>query len=121
THDAQLDLNEIQALTAGSNKVVDFAYSTPFAQYGEGFVIHYAGVPPLLDAYLKDRRGTTNSLTEALIAEDVGAYVIDKSYFPDAEAVRRAPNVDLLGPKPIQYKEGDKLIELRTVFLLIPK
>jgi hypothetical protein len=51
--------------------------------------------------------------------EDVGGYVIDKNYFRDVEAVKNAPNLDLLGPKPVKFNEGDKLIELRTVFLLI--
>jgi hypothetical protein len=37
------------------------------------------------------------------------------------EAVRSAANVDLLGPKPVRVEDGDQLIELRTVFLLIRK
>jgi hypothetical protein len=116
---AEIDLKEITALTMGRKLIVDFAYRVPFSQYGEGFVLYYAGVQPLIDEYVKDRHGVTNSLTEAWVTEDVGAYVIDKNYFRNAEAVKQATNVDLLGPKPVQFKEGDKLIELRTVFLLI--
>jgi hypothetical protein len=116
---AEMDLKEITALTMGRKLIVDFAYRVPFSQYGEGFLVQYAGVQPLTDEYVKDRHGVTNSLTEALVTEHVGAYVIDKNYFRNAEAVKQAPNVDLLGPKPVQFKEGDKLIELRTVFLLI--
>jgi hypothetical protein len=116
---AEMDLKEIMELTSGSKRVVDFAYRVPFSQYGEGFVLHYADVQPLTDEYVKIRRGVTNSLAEGWVTEDVGAYVIDKDYFPNANAVKQASNVDLLGPKPVQYKEGDKLIELRTVFLLI--
>ena len=71
------------------------AYANP--QYGEGLVIHFAGVPRLTEMHLRNRRGVTNSFTEHLITEDVGAYVIDKNYFRDVEAVRNAPNVDLLG------------------------
>jgi hypothetical protein len=56
-----------------------------------------------------------------MVNDDVGAWVIDKSYFPTEQAVRTAKNVDLLGPRPIRYNEGDKLIELHTVFLLIRK
>ena len=37
------------------------------------------------------------------------------------EVLKRAANVDLVGPKPVRFEEGDKLIELRTVFLLIRK
>jgi hypothetical protein len=112
-------MKQISALTEGMTRVVDFAYRVPFPQYGEGFVIYYAGVPQLTQEHLRDRRGLTNSFTEHLVMEDVGGYVIDKNYFRDVEAVKNAPNLDLLGPKPVKFNEGDKLIELRTVFLLI--
>jgi hypothetical protein len=121
TRSALEDMKEISALTAGMTRVVDFAYRVPFPQYGEGFVVYYAGVPRLTQEHLRDRRGVTNSLTEHLVTEDVGGYVIDKNYFHDVEAVKNAPNLDLLGPKPVKFNEGDKLIELRTVFLLIRK
>jgi hypothetical protein len=115
------DMKQISDLTAGMKRVVDFAYRVPFPQYGEGFIVYYASVPRLSQEHLQDRRGVTNSLTEHLVTEDVGSYVIDKGYFRDVEAVKSAPNLDLLGPKPVKFSEGDKLIELRTVFLLIRK
>lgn len=121
TRSALEDIKEIDAQTAGMKRVVDFAYRVPFPQYGEGFVVYYAGVPRITQEHLQNRRGVTNSLTEHLVTEDVGAYVIDKKYFPDVEAVKSAPNLDLLGPKPVKFSEGDRLIELRTVFLLIRK
>jgi hypothetical protein len=115
------DMEEIRAQTAGLKRVVDFAYRVPFSQYGEGFVVYFAGVPRLTQEHLQDRQGVTNSITEQSAAEDVGAYVIDKGYFRDVEAVKAASNLDLLGPKPVQFGVGDKLIELNTVFLLIRK
>jgi hypothetical protein len=121
TRAALEDIKEISAQTAGMKRVVDFAYRVPFPQYGEGFVVYYAGIPRLTQEYFQNRRGVTNSITEQSVTEDVGAYVIDKGYFPNVEAVKGAANVDLLGPKPVQFKEGDTLIELRTVFLLIRK
>ena len=33
--------------------------------------------------------------------------------------VKAAPNVALLDPKPVKFAEGDRLIELQTVFFLI--
>lgn len=117
TKAAVLDRDEICNLTG--SRVIEFAYRVPFPEYGEGFVLTYAGIQPLTAAYLGDRRGTTNSFAEALVHEDVGAYVIDKNYFPTADAVKAASNVDLLGPKPVQYQDGDTLLELRTVFLLL--
>jgi hypothetical protein len=118
---ALADMKDIKARTEGMKRVVDFAYRAPFSQYGEGFVIHYAGVPRLTQAYLQNKGSVTSSITEQSFPEDVGAYVIDKAYFPTVEAVRNAANVDLLGPKPVRVEDGDQLIELRTVFLLIRK
>jgi hypothetical protein len=115
------DMKEINARTAGMKRVIDFAYRVPFPQYGEGFVVYYAGIPRLTQEYVQNRRGVTNSITEQSVTEDVGAYVIDKGYFPNVEAVRSAPNLDLLGPKPVRLGADDELIELRTVFLLIRK
>jgi hypothetical protein len=121
THLALADMKEISVRTAGMKRVVDFAYRVPFAQYGEGFVVYYAGVPRMTQEHLQNRRGVTNSLTEHLVTENVGAYVIDKKYFRDEEAVKNATNLDLLGPNPVKFSEGDRLVELHTVFLLIRK
>jgi hypothetical protein len=51
----------------------------------------------------------------------VGAYVLDKSYFPDAAAVRNAPKFDPLGAEPDHFEPGDELVELHKVFLVIRK
>jgi hypothetical protein len=56
-----------------------------------------------------------------LVAEEINASVIDKDYFRIVEAVKSAPNLDLMGQKPLRYNAGDKLIELHTVFLSIPQ
>ncbi len=56
------------------------------------------------------------------IKADVGIFVLDKSYFPSEDAIRRATNLDLpeaSAPVVIKFEPDDKLIELRTVFLLI--
>ena len=51
---------------------------------------------------------------------EVGTYVIDKKYFGSADLVRNAPNLGLAGNKDGQdIGEGDRLIELQTVFLLV--
>jgi hypothetical protein len=116
---AKADLQDIQTQLAGSKRGIEFAYRTPFAAYGEGFVIHYASVPRLTDDYVQGRR-IFSSMAADLIDRDVGAYIIDKASFPTAESVKAAPDVVLSGPKPVAFKDGDKLIELRTVFILIP-
>lgn len=119
---AAADLRQITELTAGSRRATYYTYRAPFAQFGEGFVIDFATVPRLTEAYLESRPNVLNTLTAEKRSKEVeiGAYVIDKKYFKDADSVRNAPNLDLLlGMKPVKYREGDRLIELRTVFLLM--
>jgi hypothetical protein len=118
---AQADLAAIEARTAGSKRVVYYTYKAPFAQFGEGFVLNIADIPRLTFEYLRTPRDSTNSVMAGLAARpDVGFYVIDKNYVRDAEVLKHAANLDPMGPKPLQFKEGDELIELQTVLLLIP-
>jgi hypothetical protein len=116
---AKADLEEISSYLAGSKRAVEFAYKTPFPQYGEGFIVTYASVPRLTYDYFQSRPRVISSMVAGLVTRDVGAYVIDKGYFPDVESVKSAANLALLNPIPVRFKDGDKLIELRTVFLLI--
>jgi hypothetical protein len=116
---AKADLEEINSYLAESKRTVEFAYKTPFAQFGEGFVVIYGSVPRLTYDYFQARPQVISSLMAGQVTRDVGAYVIDKGYFPTVESVKAAPNLALLDPKPVKFTEGDKLIELRTVFLLI--
>ncbi|MDP1585729.1 MAG: hypothetical protein Q8M18_20100 [Bradyrhizobium sp.] len=118
---ARADMQQIAALTAGSNRAIYYTYRSPFPQFGEGFVIDFASIPRLTEAYLEDRPRVLNTMTEnnSKRERDVGIYVVDKKYFASADLVRNAPNLDLLGTKPVKYEEGDRLIELQTVFLLV--
>jgi hypothetical protein len=116
---AKADLQDIQTQLAGSKRGIEFAYRAPFAAYGEGFVVHYASIPRLTDDYVRSRR-MFSSMVGDLFDQDVGAYIIDKAYFPTVESIKTSANVALLGPKPVAFKDGDRLIELRTVFILIP-
>jgi hypothetical protein len=118
---AREDMQQITALTAGSSRATYYTYRSPFAQFGEGFVIDFASIPRLTEAYLESRPNVLNTLTASKSSKevDVGTYVIDKKYFSSADLVRNAPNLDLLGTKPVRYREGDRLIELKTVFLLV--
>jgi hypothetical protein len=120
THLAAADMREVGAQTAGMERVVDYSYRVPFPQFVEGFVVHYAGVPRLTQEYVRTRGGITNDIP-AEAGSEVGAYVFDKAYFPDAQAIRSAPNLDARGPKPERFDAQDRLIELHTVFLLIRK
>jgi hypothetical protein len=116
---AKADLEEISAYLAASKRTVEFAYRTPFSQFSEGFVVFYGSVPRMTYDYLQSRPQVISSAVAGLVTRDVGAYVLDKRYFPNVESVKSAPNLALLDPKPVKFNERDKLIELRTVFLLI--
>jgi hypothetical protein len=117
---AVADMKQVGAETAGMKRAVGYTYRVPFPQYLEGFVVHYTGVPRLTEGYVENRGGVISSYAGPPVSE-IDAYVIDKAYFPDIAAVKSAPNLDQLGPKPVQFEAGDKLIELHTVFLLIRK
>ncbi len=84
-------------------------------------MVYYASVPRLTEEYIETRGAITNGVAAPPGAEEPGAYVMDKGYFANMAAVKSAPNLDLLGPKPVEFEAGDKLIELRTVILLIRK
>ena len=84
-------------------------------------MVVYGSVPRLTEEYLRSRDTAVSSIMQGQARREVGAYVIDKGYFPTVESVKAAANVALLGPQPVKFKDGDKLIELRTVFLLIPR
>ena len=119
TEHVKADLADIHTHLAGEKRVVEYVYKVPFAEYGEGFVVFYGSVPRMTEAYLKSRPNVISSMTVGLIDREVGAFVLDKSYFPNAASIKAAPNIALLAAKPVTMADGDKLIELRTVFLLI--
>jgi hypothetical protein len=121
TGQAKADLPDLQAHLAAEKRVVMFVYKAPFAEYGEGFVVNYGSVPRLNEAYLKSRPNVISSAAAGLIDREIGAYVLDKGYFPTAASIKAAPNIALLTSKPVTMADTDKLIELRSVWLLIRK
>ena len=110
----------INARLASSGQPIEFGYRSPFSWSGEGFVIYYASVPRMTDAYVGSRQQMFSSGTAGLIKRAPGTYVVDKAYFPTADSIKTAPNIIPGGPAPVTWRDGDKIIELRTVFLLIP-
>jgi hypothetical protein len=118
---AKADLQEIQTQLAGKKLSVEFGYAAPFSQAGEGLMITYGSVRRLTDDYLRSRPDVIGSMASGLADRDSGAYVIAKAYFPTVESIKTAPNLSLFGRKPVKFKDGDKLIELHTAFLLIPR
>jgi hypothetical protein len=118
---AQADMQEIRARLAGDKRAVEFGYRTPFSWYGEGLVIYYGSVPRLTDDYVQNRQQMFSSMSVGLIKREVGAYVLDKAFFPTVESIKAASNILPDAPEPVTFKQGDEIIELRTVFLVIRK
>jgi hypothetical protein len=118
---ALADMREVSTQTAAIKRIVRYSYRVPFPQFVEGFVVHYAAVPRLTEEYIRDKANIRNDIPAASDDEQVGAYVLDKAYFPNAGAIYDGPNISLIGPQPVRHDADDRLIELHTVFLLIRK
>jgi hypothetical protein len=116
---AKADYEDIRSHLAGEPRVVEFVYRVPFAEYGEGFVVTYGSVPRMTEAYRRSRPNAISSMTADLADREIGAFILDKGYFPTAESIRAAPNIALLALKPVTMQDTDRLIELRTCFLVI--
>jgi hypothetical protein len=115
---AKADLQDIDNKLADRSRVIEFLYKTPFSWYGEGFVIYNANVPRLTEEYRQNRPKMFSASVSGL-HRDPDAYVIDKGYFPTAESVKTSRNLAVIEPIPVTFESGDKLVELRTTFLLI--
>ena len=61
-------------------------------------------MPRLKDEYLASRRDMFSASAAGLADRRIGAYVVDKAYFPTAERVRAAPNLALLEPHPVRFE-----------------
>jgi hypothetical protein len=118
TQQAGTDLQEIKKYMAEDPRNFEFGYRAPLGEYGEGFVIGSASVPRLTYEYFQTRVRVDSSPMTKFISRDIGVYVLDKQYFPTVDAIKRADNISLINPNPVKFKDGDKLIELETVFLL---
>jgi hypothetical protein len=119
TEQAKADMVDIRAQLAGDKRVAMFVYKVPFAEYGEGFVITLGSVPRMTQVYLKNRPNVISSMTVGLIDREIGVFILDKGYFPTAASIKAAPNIALLSAKAFTMADTDKLIELRTSWLLI--
>jgi hypothetical protein len=118
TQQAEADLQEIRKYMAEDPRNFEFGYRAPLGEYGEGFVIGSASVPRLTYEYFQNRTRIDSSPMTKFVSRDIGVYVLDKQYFPTVDAIKRADNISLINPNPVKFKDGDKLIELKTVFLL---
>lgn len=114
---ALADLKEIEALPLDSGTSMAFTYRAPLAYFGEGFVVYFACVPRLTAEYHRERPRMFSAGAADSPPRKIGAIVIHKAYFPTEESIKAATNLMANG-EPLIWREGDKLAELRTVFVL---
>jgi len=115
---AEADFEDINRQRADDKRGVAFLYKTPFSWYGEGFAIHTAGAPRLADDYVGSRPNLFSSSGPGLANRNVGFYVIDKNYFRTVESIKASPNLGLIDEPAVRFEDGDRIVELRTSFLL---
>ena len=116
---ANADMVEIKALLASGKRPIEFGYRAPFSWSGEGFVIYDASIPRLADDYVRSRKDMFSSGASNLVNQMASAYVLKQSLFPDRGRHKGLAECHSGPAEPVTFKDGDKIIELRTVFLLI--
>lgn len=116
---ANADMEEIKTYMAANKAGTEFVYRVPFREYGEGLIVTFASVPRMSYGYFRARPKIVSSPVAWWVSRDIGLYVLDKQYFPTVESIKTAPNIALLDANPVKYQDSDKIIELRTVFIVI--
>jgi hypothetical protein len=116
---AMADLKEIEKLPLDKNVSIAFTYSAPFAFFGEGFALYLACVPRLTVEYHQNRPRMFSAAAPDSPPRSIGAIVIHKAYFPTIESIKSSANVVMFGAEPVTFKEGDRIVELQTVFVLL--
>jgi hypothetical protein len=117
---AQADLKDIEKLPIDKNTSIAFTYSAPFAMFGEGFVMYLACVPRLIAEYHRDRPRMFSASAPDSPPRNVGAVVIHKAYFPTVDSIiKTSSDLATFDKVPLGYREGDRIVELRTVFVLL--
>jgi hypothetical protein len=118
---AMADLKDIEGLPIDGKSSIAFTYSAPFSYLGEGFSLYNASVPRLTAEYHRNRPRMFSTLAPDSPPRKIGAVVIHKAYFPTVESIRSASDLAKFGGEPLTWQEGDRIVDLRTVFVLLPK
>ena len=116
---AMADLKDIEGLPIDAKSSIAFTYSAPFSYLGEGFSLYVACVPRLTAEYHRDRPRMFSTLTPDSPPRKIGAVVIHKAYFPTIESIKTAGDLAKFSGEPLIWREGDKIVDLRTVFVLL--
>jgi hypothetical protein len=116
---AMADLQDIEKLPIDVSSSIAFTYSAPFGYFGEGFVIYLASVPRLTAEYHRERPRMFSANAPDSPPRNVGAIVLHKVYFPTAESIKASSNLVSFGADSAVWRDGDRLVDLRTVFVLL--
>jgi hypothetical protein len=116
---AMADLKAIEKLPVDKNASIAFTYSAPFAFFGEGFALYLACVPRLTAEYHKNRPRMFSAAAPDSPPRKLDAVVIHKAYFPTVDSIKTSSNLALSGGAPLTWREGDRIVELQTVFVLL--
>lgn len=111
------DRLELEKLLQVGNDRTLFTYHVSMQEFGEGFILHYSGIPALVLEYR-----TRNKARVSSYMQPTGSFkyvVVDKAYFPNITAVRNASNLDPIGTVKVSPSNADRVIELRRSLVVI--
>jgi hypothetical protein len=116
---AMADLRDIEKLPIDISSSIAFTYSAPFGYFGEGFVVFLACVPRLTAEYHRERPRMFSANAADSPPRSIGAIILHKTYFPTVESIKASSNLAPFGNEPTVWRDGDRLVDLRTVFVLL--
>ena len=77
------------------------------------------GVPRLTVEYHRNRSRMFSAAAADSPPRNVDAIVIHRAYFPTVESIKASRDLATFSGEPAVYREGDRIVELRTVFVLL--
>ena len=105
-----------ELLHAGEGRAF-FTYRVPMQEFGEGFILHYAGIPALGENYRARSLARVSSFMQP-----TGSFkyvVLDKNYFPNLPAIRNATNLNPAAGGQINLSGADQIVELHCCFVVV--
>ena len=115
------DRRELENIIADRKGVGLYTYGLPLREASAGFVMYYAGLGALEREYAANKPTRMSPLQK--IAQNPNTrfdyVIVSKSYYPDQATVISSTTLDPSGVLRIHYEPGDKIIELRRMFIIL--
>jgi hypothetical protein len=115
--DSLSDRRQLEEILQAHEGNAVFTYHVPMREFGEGFILHYSGVPALQQEYKARDQARVSSYMQP--KGHFRYVVLDKTYFPDVSAIRRSSNLDPVGSVAISQSNDDEIVEMRRSFVVI--